>query len=161
MDKSHLFSRTARKSRSERNCSGFFLCRGIIKRCTPLGSKCTPHRPFVKWYRGVKRKRLHGDHFRITVEPVIVKRYRKTLANRGFCKKKLDTRFDTHCIKTGVQLWSEWGDLNPRPLGPEPSALPAALHPVSLTIIRCRNVSVKREISLRPGGSALPEGRIH
>ena len=34
-------------------------------------------------------------------------------------------------------LWSEWGDLNPRPLGPEPSALPAALHPVfhSLLII--------------------------
>ena len=61
----------------------------------------------------------------------------------------------------GVFIWSEWGDLNPRPLGPEPSALPAALHPVSLTIIRCRNVSVKREISLRPGGSALPEGRIH
>ena len=30
---------------------------------------------------------------------------RKTLANRGFYKKKLDTRFDTHCIKTGVQLW--------------------------------------------------------
>ena len=23
---------------------------------------------------------------------------------RDFCKKKLDTRFDTHCIKTGVQL---------------------------------------------------------
>jgi len=77
----------------------------IFKRCTPLGSKCTPHRPFVKWYRGVKRKRLHGDNFRITVEPVIVKKYRKTLVNRGFCKKKLDTRFDTHCIKTGVQLW--------------------------------------------------------
>ena len=85
----------------------------IIKRCTPLGSKCTPHRPFVKWYRGVKRKRLHSDHFRITVEPVIVKKYRKTLVNRGFCKKKLDTRFDTHCIKTGVQLWCERRDLNP------------------------------------------------
>ena len=52
-------------------------------------------------------------NFRITVEPVIVKRYRKTLANRGFCKKKLDTRFDTHCIKTGVQLWCERGDSNP------------------------------------------------
>ena len=129
MDKSHLFSRTERKSRSERNCSGFFLCRGIIKRCTPLGSKCTPHRPFVKWYRRVKRKRLYCDHFRITVEPVIVKKYRKTLVNRGFYKKKLDTRFDTHCIKTGVQLWSEWRDLNPRPHGPEPCALPTALHP--------------------------------
>lgn len=30
----------------------------------------------------------------------------------------------------GVFIWSEWGDLNPRPLGPEPSALPTALHPV-------------------------------
>ena len=44
---------------------------------------------------------------RVTIEPAFVKRYMKTLANRGFCKKKLDTRFDTHCIKTGVQLWSE------------------------------------------------------
>ena len=26
-------------------------------------------------------------------------------------------------------LWSEWRDSNPRPLGPEPSALPTALHP--------------------------------
>ena len=116
MDKSHLFSRTARKPRSERNCSGFFLCRGIIKRCTPLGSKCTPHRPFVKWYRGVKRKRLHGDNFRITVEPVIVKKYMKTLANRSFYKKKLDTNQDTHCIKIGVQLWCERWDLNPHDL---------------------------------------------
>ncbi len=57
---------------------------------------------------------LHGDHFRITVEPVIVKRYRKTLVNKGFCKKKLDTRIDTHCIKTGVQLWQRMRDSNPR-----------------------------------------------
>ena len=27
--------------------------------------------------------------------------------------------------------WSEWRDLNPRPLGPEPSTLPTALHPVA------------------------------
>ena len=27
-------------------------------------------------------------------------------------------------------LWSECGDLNSGPLGPEPSALPSALHPV-------------------------------
>ena len=25
--------------------------------------------------------------------------------------------------------WSEWRESNPRPLGPEPSALPTALHP--------------------------------
>ena len=102
---------------------------GIMKKCTPLGSKCTPHRPFVKRFSGGKLKRLHGDHFSVTVEPAFVKSYRKTLANRGFYKKKLDTRFDTHCIKIGVQLWSEYRDLNPRPLGPEPSALPAALYP--------------------------------
>ena len=41
----------------------------------------------------------------VTVEPTFVKKYMKALANTGFCKKKLDTRFDTHCIKTGVQLW--------------------------------------------------------
>ena len=29
----------------------------------------------------------------------------KILVNQGFYKMKLDTRFDTHCIKTGVQLW--------------------------------------------------------
>ena len=28
-----------------------------------------------------------------------------------------------------LSLWSEWRDLNPRPLGPEPSTLPSALHP--------------------------------
>ena len=28
-----------------------------------------------------------------------------------------------------ADFWSEWRDLNPRPLGPEPSALPTALHP--------------------------------
>ena len=79
----------------------------IVKKCTPLGSKCTPHRSFVKLYRGIKRNRLYSDNFRITVAPVIVKRYRISLANRDFYKKELDTSFDTHCIKTGVQLWSE------------------------------------------------------
>ena len=80
---------------------------------------CTPSRPFIKMFIRKNKNRLHGDHFRITVEPVIVKRYRKTLANRGFYKKKLDTRFDTYCIKTGVQLWRRCRDSNPSdPLGP-------------------------------------------
>ena len=74
---------------------------------------CTPSRPFIKMFIRKNKNRLHGDHFRITVEPVIVKRYRKTLANRGFYKKKLDTRFDTYCIKTGVQLWCARRELNP------------------------------------------------
>ena len=28
-----------------------------------------------------------------------------------------------------IIVWSEWRDLNPRPHGPEPCALPTALHP--------------------------------
>ena len=28
-----------------------------------------------------------------------------------------------------IMDWSEWRDLNPRPHGPEPCALPTALHP--------------------------------
>ena len=40
-------------------------------------------------------------------------------------------------------LWSERGDLNSRPLGPEPSALPTALLPVSLFIIGTFPVTVK------------------
>ena len=36
----------------------------------------------------------------------------KTLANRSFYKKKLDTNQDTHCIKIGVQLWCGQQDLN-------------------------------------------------
>lgn len=33
--------------------------------------------------------------------------YRKSLANQGLYKKKLDTNQDTHSIKIGVQLWCE------------------------------------------------------
>ena len=39
--------------------------------------------------------------------------------------------------------WSEWRDLNPRPHGPEPCALPTALHPDSYIIIVVLPVSVK------------------
>jgi hypothetical protein len=40
--------------------------------------------------------------------------------------------------------WSEWRDLNPRPLGPEPSALPTALHPdAAKDIIRDGSGNVK------------------
>ena len=50
-------------------------------------------------------EKLCDDRFKVTAEPAFVKLYWKTLVNRFFYKKKLDTRFDTHCIKTGVQLW--------------------------------------------------------
>ena len=41
-------------------------------------------------------------------------------------------------------FWSEWRDLNPRPLGPEPSALPTALHPdAAIDIIRDGGSNVK------------------
>ena len=60
--------------------------REIIKRCTPLGSKCTPSRPIIKKFIGKNAKRLYGNHSPVTVEPVIVRKYRKALANRDFCK---------------------------------------------------------------------------
>ena len=68
---------------------------------------------FQTYYIDKNAKRLYGNHSSVTVEPAFVKRYMKTLANRDFCKKKLDTRFDTHRIKTGVQLWCSSGDSNP------------------------------------------------
>ena len=58
---------------------------------------------------------LYDDHSLVTVEPFIVKMYMKSLANRHFFKKKLDTNRDTHCIKIGVQLWWSRGELNPCP----------------------------------------------
>ena len=59
------------------------------------------------------RNRLHGDQFVITVESVIVKRYKKTPTNKGFYKKKLHTHLIRHCIKMGVQLWSGIRESNP------------------------------------------------
>ncbi len=35
-----------------------------------------------------------------------IKSIEKTLQNKDFAKKKLDTNRDTHCIKIGVQLWN-------------------------------------------------------
>ena len=35
---------------------GLLLFLGIIKKCTPPCRKCTPSRPFVKWYKGKNRK---------------------------------------------------------------------------------------------------------
>ena len=83
----------------------------------PLNPMHTHSRTIIKKYMGKNEKRLYGNHSSVTIEPAFVKRCMKTLANRGFYKKKLDTRFDTHCIKTGVQLWCGRWDLNPHTVG--------------------------------------------
>ena len=44
------------------------------------------------------------EPFRVIVLCVATKVY-APLANRDIYKKKPDARLDTHCIKTGVQLW--------------------------------------------------------
>ena len=49
-------------------------------------------------------------------------------------------------LKNQAFLWSECGDLNSGPLGPEPSALPAALHPESFIIIVAGSGFVKKKI---------------
>ena len=46
------------------------------------------------------------------MELVFTKIYWKNLVDQGFFKSKLDTGRDTHCIKTGVQLWLRMQDLN-------------------------------------------------
>ena len=48
-------------------------------------------------------------------------------ANQGFSPLR-PKRNSHHSV--AVSFWSEWRDLNSRPHGPEPCALPAALHPV-------------------------------
>ena len=63
------------------------------------------------------------------MELVYIKIYRKTIVNQGFFKSKLDTGRDTHCIKTGVQLWQGHKDLNPEPTVLETAALPIELYP--------------------------------
>ena len=150
---------TARRSRSENKIQGRkvvrilgltdfadFLLRswGIIKMCTPLLPKMHTPRPFVKRCYGRKWKKLCGNRFRSTAEPYIVKKYRKSLANQGLCKKKLDTNQDTHCIKIGVQLWWRQGDSNPRPHGCEPCALTGWAMPPSSGICRTLSLYINR-----------------
>ena len=51
--------------------------------------------------------------------------------------------------------WSEWRDLNPRPHGPEPCALPTALHPDSFCII----AGFSRPVKCRPAVRRRTPGR--
>lgn len=53
----------------------------------------TPFWPIIKRFIGKNKNRLCGNHLLVTTEPVSVKMYMKTLADRGFRKKKLDTRY--------------------------------------------------------------------
>lgn len=88
-------------SRSETTSAFFFI--EDCKRCIHLGTKCTPNRPFVKWYGGVKHHRLHSWPFQNRCRACIVKKYRKNLQTKSFVKKQPDARSEKHCIKTGVQ----------------------------------------------------------
>ena len=56
-------------------------------------------------------------------------------------QKKIDKPLDEVCRF----CWSEWRDLNPRPHGPEPCALPTALHPDGYIIIVASGGVVKME----------------
>ena len=49
---------------------------------------------------------------------------------KSFHQKKKSDSFRYSRIKTIELIWSEWRDLNSRPLDPQSSALPAAPHPV-------------------------------
>ena len=63
----------------------------------------------------------------------------KSLISIGFWRKEKERKYS---INTCVPTWSEWGDLNSRPLGPEPSALPTALHPEIIFAIIISEVGI-------------------
>ena len=54
---------------------------------------------------------------------------------KSFHQKKKHDSFRYLRIKTIVLIWSEWRDLNSRPLDPQSSALPTAPHPVTTLFI--------------------------
>ena len=108
-----------------------------------------------KKYVRKNTKRLYGDRFSVTVEPTFDKRYGRTLANRGFYKKKLDTRFDTHCIKTGVQLWRRGRDsFSPEGSVSVGSDLPPAGHSL---LTRSNPYNKETEPYTRYGSTSLAE----
>ena len=68
------------------------------------------------------------------------KKARNLCCQAAFGKKKKNRNLDTHRIKITVLIWSEWRDLNSRPLDPQSSALPTAPHPDAIAngiIARC------------------------
>ena len=54
---------------------------------------------------------------------------------KSFHQKKKSDSFRYSRIKTIELIWSEWRDLNSRPLDPQSSALPTAPHPVTTLFI--------------------------
>ena len=58
--------------------------------------------------------------------------------------QKINNRGEVLFLHLSPVNWSEWRDLNPRPHGPEPCALPTALHPDSYIIIIFIALNVKR-----------------
>lgn len=56
------------------------------------------------------KNRFYSDQFRITIEPVIIERYVKTLVNRGFCKinrcpiMATNTTLNTGCISVAFSV---------------------------------------------------------
>ena len=58
------------------------------------------------------------------------------IRNVTFCVQKLQKALKSYDFK--AFCWSEWRDLNSRPLDPQSSALPTALHPVFQFAVPCR-----------------------
>ena len=67
-----------------------------------------------------------------TVSLFTMTQYLPKIDKRFFVKsEERKSKIDKLLLKL-VDFWSEWRDLNPRPHGPEPCALPSALHPDSI-----------------------------
>ena len=74
-----------------------------------------------------------------TMKVILFGKAPKSLMVSYFLQKEKERKYR---INTCVPIWSEWGDLNSRPLGPEPSALPTALHPEIIFAIIISEVGI-------------------
>ena len=77
-------------------------------------------------FQGQKKRSGHTE----ALQSGIQMEGRKTALGRVWTGENKETpRYQAERLNTAVFRWSEWRDLNSRPLDPQSSALPAAPHP--------------------------------
>ncbi len=84
----------------------------------------------------------------------LAQHFQKTLLCQGFqsIKQPHQIRKSHRLVRIewGRSFWSEWRESNPRPHGPEPCALPTALHPDTALPLYGIRFGMSRHIAENP-----------